>query len=158
MVTELATGLASTSFWTKPITTPPVSVRTPAISGPPSDQQTWLFIESPRRSHEITSPLLITNIRQVGPSALPPERRIRYLFDIAMAAVKRDRTDEAIATVLEAEHLSPSKSTTTSWPNGSSPTSADPSRAAGILAWPNSTAALVEPEQQRDSLQVGGYS
>ncbi len=45
--------------------------------------------------------------RQLHPSALPPERRIRYLFDVAMIAVKQDRTGDAIATMLEAEQLSP---------------------------------------------------
>ena len=45
--------------------------------------------------------------RQVEASVLPSERRIRYLFDVAMIAVKRDRTDEAIATMLDAEQLGP---------------------------------------------------
>jgi transcriptional regulator with XRE-family HTH domain len=45
--------------------------------------------------------------RQVDPSTLPSERRIRHLFDVAMIAVKRHRTDEAIATMLEAEQLGP---------------------------------------------------
>jgi hypothetical protein len=47
------------------------------------------------------------HLRAVDAAALPSERRIRYLFDAAMIAVRRDRTDEAIATMLEAEQLAP---------------------------------------------------
>lgn len=43
----------------------------------------------------------------VDATALPAERRIRYLFDVAMIAVRRDRADDAIATMLEAEQLAP---------------------------------------------------
>ena len=47
------------------------------------------------------------HLRAVDAAALPSERRVRYLFDVAMIAVRRDRTDEAIATMLEAEQLAP---------------------------------------------------
>ncbi|MEM9564182.1 MAG: helix-turn-helix transcriptional regulator [Actinomycetota bacterium] len=47
------------------------------------------------------------HLRAVNAGALPSERRIRYLFDVAMIALRRDRTDEAIATMLEAEQLAP---------------------------------------------------
>ncbi len=41
------------------------------------------------------------------PSDLPSERRTRYLFDLAMIAVRRNSIDEAIATMLDAEQLAP---------------------------------------------------
>ena len=47
------------------------------------------------------------NAEAVDASDLPSERRIRYLFDLAMIAVQRSRTDAAIATMLEAERLAP---------------------------------------------------
>ncbi len=47
------------------------------------------------------------NAEAVDAADLPSERRIRYLFDVAMIAVQRSRTDAAIATMLEAERLAP---------------------------------------------------
>ena len=49
------------------------------------------------------------NANAVDASDLPSERRIRYLFDLAMIAVQRNRTDAAIATMLEAERLAPAQ-------------------------------------------------
>lgn len=43
----------------------------------------------------------------VDQSALPSERRVRYLFDLAMIAVRRDKADDAIAIMLDAEQVAP---------------------------------------------------
>lgn len=43
----------------------------------------------------------------IHPAALPSERRIRYLFDLAMIDVRRDRPEAAITIMLEAERHGP---------------------------------------------------
>jgi hypothetical protein len=44
---------------------------------------------------------------RVDTSALPAERRVRHALDVARAHTARRRTDDAVATVLDAEQLAP---------------------------------------------------
>ncbi len=46
-------------------------------------------------------------VKQIDPTDLPSERRVRYLFDLAMIAIQRNKPDTAIATMIEAERHAP---------------------------------------------------
>ena len=43
--------------------------------------------------------------KAIDVTVLPSERQIRYLLDLSMIAVRRNRIDEAIESILEVEQL-----------------------------------------------------
>ncbi|MEM7326182.1 MAG: helix-turn-helix transcriptional regulator [Actinomycetota bacterium] len=75
----------------------------------------WTSFGSPNVSvHRVGAAVALDDIAtaeqhvdQVDVDALPSERRVRFLFDKAMIAVRRDDTEAAISVMVDAEALAP---------------------------------------------------
>jgi hypothetical protein len=85
------------------------------------------------------------HVTDVDVGNLPTERQVRFLFDLALIAIRRDRNDDALTHLLRAEQLAPDHVHHHRMGQQIVNYSVPPSRAAKIPAWLNSTGAPVRP-------------
>ncbi|MFF4344671.1 hypothetical protein ACFY00_32720 [Kitasatospora sp. NPDC001540] len=92
---------------------------------------------------------------RVDSSTLPLERRVRHTLEIARAYSAQNRMDEALALVLDAKKLAPSKSATTSSRDTSSPPGSannEAGRATCSPSSPNGSASSRDRDGRLQSL------